>query len=432
MSVDDNEIKINTAVGNLLMRADDLTKRVLTAFDPSDKRTANYKALNSFNLDILEPCAAFLGIELADSSDNKIFTKDSLVNRILLGIRALLPSHCSECAQQYVVDVDPDTPPHFTCHMCYQSSHDCDGIKALHDALKAASISLLSGHVWLCSECLMSSNPVKPRKSKSRHNSVNKSDPSLTRIRNELKDNDNISSPQGQSPGTLKLDDENHKNSTSKTLLNKNLQHELDMQLQNLSRERVCPKYRNGKCPHGLRGNKEIKGKKCELQHPKRCFKFCKFGDKHKHGCKRGESCEYYHPALCRSSVQSRRCTKKKCTFVHLKGTRRKDVGPQPLPEQTNNSCPNPTRWPRQSTAQKSEESNKPSESEPFLELKKLVLSIQSNFQQEISAMKASFLYSQPRLQSYFNPPAPLQAMNPPHQFHQVPPGTTYIHPSSF
>ena len=273
----------------------------------------------------------------------------------------------------------------------------------------------------------MSSNLVKPRKSKSRHNSVTKPDPHLSRIRSELRDSGNISSPHDQSPGLLTPNDDNDKKSDSKTLLNKDLQHELGRKLQNVTRERVCPKYHNGKCPHGLRGNKEIKGKKCELQHPKRCFKFCKFGDKHKYGCKGGQSCDYYHPAICRSSVQSRSCNKKNCTLVHLRGTHR--AVSQPLPEQANNSRPAPTKGSRQSSAQKPGESSKPSESEHFLELKKLVLSIQSNFQQEISAMKASFLYSQPRFQSYFNPPAP---MNPPHQFHQVPPVTTFIPPSSF
>ena len=63
LSISD-EIKIKTAVG--LLRADELTKRVLTAFDPSANRSANMtKALNSFYLDILEPCANFLGINLS-------------------------------------------------------------------------------------------------------------------------------------------------------------------------------------------------------------------------------------------------------------------------------------------------------------------------------------------------------------------------------
>ena len=88
-----NKTEIKSAVGNLLMRADPLSKRVLTAFDPFAKHTAIAKSLNSFNLDAPEPCAGFLGLELADADQNKLYTKDSLVNRIFYGIRALNFSH---------------------------------------------------------------------------------------------------------------------------------------------------------------------------------------------------------------------------------------------------------------------------------------------------------------------------------------------------
>ena len=100
------------------------------------------KALNSFNLDILEPCANFLGINLSDSEENKLFTKESLINKIILGIRALLPSQCSDCNQQYTVVLDSENPPVFTCHICYQGSHDCDTIKSLHSALGSTSTKL--------------------------------------------------------------------------------------------------------------------------------------------------------------------------------------------------------------------------------------------------------------------------------------------------
>ena len=52
MSVIDESIKISIA--RLPQHADDCSKRVLTAFDPSAKRSANIKAISSFNLDILD------------------------------------------------------------------------------------------------------------------------------------------------------------------------------------------------------------------------------------------------------------------------------------------------------------------------------------------------------------------------------------------
>ena len=186
MSVIDESIKIS--IGRLLQNADECSKRVLTAFDPSAKRSANIKAISSYNLDILEPCATFLGINLADSDGNKIFTKESLVSRILLGINSLLPSQCSECSESYVVEVNPDNPPRFTCFQCFQGSHDCDRITAVHEAL--STVGLLTGHVWLCSECHAS-----------RHNSTGREDPALSRIRHEL--GQQIQSPPGQSPQPL-------------------------------------------------------------------------------------------------------------------------------------------------------------------------------------------------------------------------------------
>ena len=65
----------------------------------------------------------------------------------------------------------------FTCLQCFQGCRNCDRINAVHEAL--STVGLLVGHVWLCNECHTSCNPVKPRRSKSRHNSTGKEDPAL-------------------------------------------------------------------------------------------------------------------------------------------------------------------------------------------------------------------------------------------------------------
>ena len=135
MSILSDETKMKAAIGLLLMRVYELTKRILTAIDPSAKRSANIKVLNSFNFNILEPCANFLGINLSDSEDNNLFTMKSLINRIILGMRALLSPQCSDSNQQYTVELDSEVPHVFTCHICYQGSHDCDTIKSLQSAL---------------------------------------------------------------------------------------------------------------------------------------------------------------------------------------------------------------------------------------------------------------------------------------------------------
>ena len=135
MSLSDEDAK-RVAIGNLLLRAqaNELAKRVITAFDPTASRTANVKSLSSFNLDMLEPCAEFLCIKLADSEDNKLFTKESLVSRMAFALYALLPSACSECNETYTVDLDPDEQPLFHCHLCFRGSHNCASLKSFHDA----------------------------------------------------------------------------------------------------------------------------------------------------------------------------------------------------------------------------------------------------------------------------------------------------------
>ena len=394
-------IEIKTAIGKLLLCAetDESAKHVITAFDASAKRTANFKALSKFSIDVLENCAVFLGIKLADSDNFKLFTKDSLINRILFAILAHLPSSCSECKEQYVVEYQPETAPSFHCQMCFQGSHDCSNIKELHSALSSASITLLEGHVWLCHDCIKQSNPIKPRKAKTRYNSLLESDGQLT-------------SSMSHTPAEIV------EASSSKTLQNNAKKEELSAKLSILAKTHICPKYKAGKCLHGIRGNKVVEGKKCDQQHPKRCFKFCGFGDKHKSGCKKGDNCEYYHPILCKFSVKTRICTKKDCTFVHLKGTKRKED-------------PNP---PRKAKIVKNEVSSKNSSSNPspanknsgndlssdlFLEFKRLVETVQSNLRQEIAEVRSSLSYP------------PLKYPYVQYQPTQLHPGMSYIPRSS-
>ena len=89
----------------------------------------------------------------------------------------------------------------------------------------------------------------------------------------------------------------------------------------------ICPKFRRGKCPHGLSGRTEVSGKLCEYEHPKRCRKFCSYGSRSRFGCSKGKNCEYFHPILCKYSVQQGICTNLDCTFTHLKNTKRYRYG---------------------------------------------------------------------------------------------------------
>ena len=45
------------------------------------------------------------------------------------------------------------------------------------------------------------------------------------------------------------------------------------------------------------------------------CFKYIKRGPK---GCAKGTSCKFAHPKLCRASLVSGKCNRKRCYFYHV------------------------------------------------------------------------------------------------------------------
>ena len=92
-----------------------------------------------------------------------------------------------------------------------------------------------------------------------------------------------------------------------------------------------CYHYKKGKCRHGKLGNKIVNGRKCQFRHPLKCLKFCRFGwDKRQGGC--DGSCGFFHPSLCRASINFSQCSDPDCTLQHLLGTVRSYQRPYPPP----------------------------------------------------------------------------------------------------
>ena len=84
----------------------------------------------------------------------------------------------------------------------------------------------------------------------------------------------------------------------------------------------ICKAFKfGGKCPHGMSGNKQHKHwEQCNKSHPKVCNKLLTHGCSGRLGCD-GKECGKYHPKLCYSSMNSKMCTKVRCTYWHIKGT---------------------------------------------------------------------------------------------------------------
>ena len=106
---------VKVIFGKLLHRAEVAIRLVISAFDSAQTRLVVVKKLEQFTVPLLESCAEFLGIVLANQKGYKIFTKPALAERIYLGLRALLPASCKECGEIYVTDHRPQDPHLFSC-----------------------------------------------------------------------------------------------------------------------------------------------------------------------------------------------------------------------------------------------------------------------------------------------------------------------------
>jgi hypothetical protein len=395
---DEFERRSKIVIGNLLLRACPLSKTVITAFDPLATRKVNCATLNTgrYKLESLEACGVFLNIVLADGEQNKIYTKATLVSRIVAAFFALLPAACSACLDYYCIDFEPEEKPFFCCNRCFQGSHSCDKMKPLCDAI--AELELPSGLVWLCKECLDSINPVVPRKSKSRHNSITKPDPVKSRLSLES------TTPGSSDQSTV----ETPKTGTDAFAhdLRRRLSEQIEIDLtkeededdEKLDTSQVCKKYKVGKCPHGIRGNKLVDGSKCPNSHPPRCNKYTRFGTGKK-GCKKGKDCQYFHPILCKFSVNDQRCSNDLCTFPHLVGTKRGKVSQSKTDHNRQRSRstskvqisgkPEQKKEPTVSRSKSSDDQGQNGLGQNhFLELKRMVLEMGSNFNEELAKIK--------------------------------------------
>ena len=118
----------------------------------------------------------------------------------------------------------------------------------------------------------------------------------------------------------------------------------------NTEGSQICWRYRRGVCPNGISGETLVNGRKCNFAHPKRCQRYCQYGDGGENGCHGGRSCEFMHPILCKFSLKFRCCINLKCRFTHLKFTKRY----RPRREEPTMTQP----WAQQPTQDRTHENN--------------------------------------------------------------------------
>ena len=307
------EEKHKVALGELLRLADNISRSVISAYDPNVSHKANQALIGGrkFSSDTLEVCAVFLKLKTRNNKEKIYSNKMTLADRIILKIESYFEAECKECLEKYTnrVNATTDNAPIFSCFLCMQGSHDCDAIKEIHTAMSAvpAITDASSGIVWLCKGCFEKNNLLTST-------AKNKSGNDKERTEKPSEEGDEETDEKDEEVEVQVKDTNETENSGAGTSHNNN---------------KVCKLYMQMKCPHGLTGKREIAGERCKDNHPPRCHRFCRYGAKHKLGCNKSKSCKYYHPTICRHSLKDRRCTNLDCTYTHLKGTQRFDSQPQ-------------------------------------------------------------------------------------------------------
>ncbi|KAL5266830.1 hypothetical protein ACHWQZ_G004017 [Mnemiopsis leidyi] len=286
MSGSDEKHKQKVVIGGLLNIAGVLAKRVLTVYNPDYTYNTNHANVLKCNGKQLEDCATLLGLKVRsdDGKETKLYkNKIVLADRIILKIESLFEAKCSDCHEMYQNTLDSKPP--FTCRLCWGVKNRAIVNSAKLDAIK-------EDH-------------------ESEEEPGNKEEPG------EMQSGERVSPRRG-------LDVKNKIKNSSE------------------SNGKICELYKRRSCPHGKSGKKLVDGGVCPDRHPKRCFKFCDYGQKHSQGCKKGKRCQFWHPKLCKHSMKGKVCDIEGCTFQHLKYLKTQDEKPPPRAHQRESETENP------------------------------------------------------------------------------------------
>jgi len=318
-----DSIKI-TVLGELQNKArNDLERKCLAGYDYKRSYLNNHDTLKSLSADILVAGAKLLNMRPLSDDGTKLYQNKSILSdRIILRIEALFDMMCGDCHSTYRNAIDHE--PKLRCRLCLQGCHDCEESEKKVTALLDLQRSGLcpNGGVWLCNACLNKNDHDNLGKLKATKSGGNKDQEQNTT--DDKKDLSMIKEEDGtgdetEESGDLDQDTDNTKRGSKISPRRDRSPHHEGAKHDHM--KSICPLYVRRECPHGLKGNQIINGQKCAKKHPPRCRKYCGFGENSRLGCKKGRTCKYFHPKLCRNSELSHKCMNTDCPFVHLKRT---------------------------------------------------------------------------------------------------------------
>ena len=262
-----------------------------------------------------------------------------------------MPTTCEWCKEKY--NVSKDEVNLLSCQKCGQGiHHEClvqilggkyDSNMSQEDVMSVLNPMGFLGFYYLCGECsggmMPADEEIKSRvtKPKVRNDASAHEDDGNKSDADDVDDDDDEDSDEDDDDHTHRvvIHDENGNLIESKPLSKKSGFGFSDAGADNWNKPPICKYYKNGNCKHGRKGDG------CNFDHPKACRKLMQHGNKGQRGCKDGRNCIDFHPRMCADSITKGECFNNKCTFVHVKGTKRKKKvheGPKKKKLESNNS----------------------------------------------------------------------------------------------
>ena len=332
-------------------------------YDPSRDMEIIESDMKSCSKTLVVETLEFLGCPgMAD------YYKDHCDNKLICRIQNFMPDNCGICQERFCHKIDGPKPL-LECVMCGQGCHTKCALDAL--AMTADDIKDLSkeetdkilnpymklGVIYMCHACQTLELPSviegltedgarkrhMPHCSKSKRRKSRKSlePPSPRRtvtFSTEVTNTDHTSqkTPNQALQGALNAESTVDDHSVSGTAENPFIivedifgtaENPVIIRDDNAGTDPsevppkpVCRYYKRGTCKHGANGRKDGI---CPYRHPKYCKNFVMYGNRSPRGCKKGESCNAFHPKLCSNSLNDGVCYNTFCKHRHLKNTRR-------------------------------------------------------------------------------------------------------------
>ena len=294
-------------MARIIAAATEEIKPVLVKIKMNASKMENMKSLDkclggpAISNEMLANTLAFLKDTQAGDEDIAGLLKEGKKESIIREVFSLMPLPCLTCTMD--VEFQPGDRPQVRCRRCKRGA--C--VECLPEPK--------TGWVYLCSICdkdvqkeqSIPESLFTARKRKGAEKPATQETATQNRF-------ENLELEEGEEDEEDWEEEERKREEKRK---NENRGRSVDKEKEKV--KEVCKAFKfGGKCPHGMRGNKKhMQWEHCNKAHPKVCNKLLAQGTR---GCD-GKECEKYHPKMCYSSMNSKRCTREKCTFWHCKGT---------------------------------------------------------------------------------------------------------------